>query len=360
MNDFWQDLRYSFRVLIANPAFTITAIAALALGIGANTAIFTVVNAVLLKPLTYPEPDRMVQFMNTFPDGNGDGASPVNFNTWRAQTSVVQDVAAYDFGGPGFNLTGAVPEQVHGIHASEAYFRLFGAPIMLGRTFTPQEDSPNGGHVVVISYGFWQRKFGGSPNIVGTSVSLSNEPFTIIGVLGKSFATDPESDIWVPFQLDPNSTNLGHYFLVSGRLKPGVSLAQANAQLKLAADQYRRLHPDDMGPKDGFGVQPLRDSIVAGARKSLFVLLGAVGFVLLIACANVANLLLVRATGRKREFAIRAAMGAGRARIVRQLLTESIVLAVTGGILGLILGYAGVRALLAVSPAGLPRVGEHG
>ena len=347
-------------MLIANPAFTITAIAALALGIGANTAIFTVVNAVLLKPLTYPEPDRMVQFMNTFPDGNGDGASPVNFNTWRAQTSVVQDVAAYDFGGPGFNLTGAVPEQVHGIHASEAYFRLFGAPIMLGRTFTPQEDSPNGGHVVVISYGFWQRKFGGNPNIVGTSVSLSNEPFTIIGVLGKSFATDPESDIWVPFQLDPNSTNLGHYFLVSGRLKPGVSLAQANAQLKLAADQFRRLHPDDMGPKDGFGVQPLRDSIVADARPSLFVLLGAVGFVLLIACANVANLLLVRATGRKREFAIRAAMGAGRARIVRQLLTESIVLSVTGGILGLILGYVGVRALLAVSPAGLPRIGENG
>ena len=360
MGDFLSDLRYSFRMLIGSPAFTVTAIAALALGIGANTAIFTVVNTVLLKPLTYPEPDRMVQFMNTFPDGNGPAASPVNFNTWRAQTSVFQDVTAYDFGGPGFNLTGPVPEQVHGIHASEAYFRLFGAPVMLGRTFTPQEDSPNGGHVVVISYGFWQRKFGGNPNIVGTSVSLGNEPYTIVGVLGKSFDTDPEADIWLPFQIEPNSTNLGHYFLVSGRLKPGVTLAQANAQLKLAADQFRRLHPDDMGPKDSFGVQPLRDSIVAGARNSLFVLLGAVGFVLLIACANVANLLLVRATGRKREFAIRAAMGAGRARIVRQLLTETIVLSITGGVLGLILGYAGVRALLAVSPAGLPRVGENG
>ena len=359
MSDFLSDLRYSLRMLIGSPAFTVTAIAALALGIGANTAIFTVVNAVLLKPLTYPEPDRMVQFMNTFAEGNSGVASPVNFNTWRAQTSVVQDVAAYDFGGPGFNLTGLVPEQVR-IHASEAYFRLFGAPVVLGRTFTPQEDSPNGGHVVVIGYGFWQRKFGGNPNIIGTSVSLSNELYTIVGVLGKSFVTDPQADIWVPFQIEPNSTNLGHYFLVSGRLKPGVTLAQANAQLKLAADQYRRLHPDDMGPKDGMGVQPLRDSIVAGARKSLFVLLGAVGFVLLIACANVANLLLVRATGRKREFAIRAAMGAGRARIVRQLLTESIVLSITGGVLGLILGYAGVRALLAVSPAGLPRVGENG
>ncbi|HEX4038511.1 MAG TPA: ABC transporter permease [Acidobacteriaceae bacterium] len=360
MRDFASDLRYAFRMLIANPAFSLTAIAALALGIGANTAIFTVVDNILLKPLTYPEPDRMVQFMNTFPDGDGPGASPVNFNTWRAQTSVLQDVAAYDFGGPGFNLTGTVPEQVHGIHVSEAYFRLFGAPIQLGRTFTPQEDSPNGGHVVVISYSFWQRKFGANPAIIGTSISLSNEPTTIVGVLGKSFVTDPAADIWVPFQIDPESTNLGHYFLVAGRLKPGITVAQANAQLKLAADHDRRLHPDDLGPKDSYGVQPLRDSIVAGARKSLFVLLGAVGFVLLIACANVANLLLVRATGRKREFAIRAAMGATRIRVIRQLLTESIVLSVTGGVLGLILGYAGVRALLAVSPAGLPRIGQHG
>ncbi|MGB6132960.1 MAG: ABC transporter permease [Acidobacteriaceae bacterium] len=360
MRDFLSDLRYALRMLIANPAFSLTAIAALALGIGANTAIFTVVDNVLLKPLTYPEPDRMVQFMNTFPDGQGPGASPVNFNTWRAQTSVFEDVAAYDFGGPGFNLTGTVPEQVHGIHVSEAYFRLFGAPVILGRTFTPLEDSPNGGHVVVISYGFWQRKFGGNPHVVGTRVSLSNEPYTIVGVLGKSFVTDPASDLWVPFQIDPNSTNLGHYFLVAGRLKPGVTLAQANAQLKLAANQYRRLHPDDLGPKDSFGVELLRDSVVAGARKSLLILLGAVSFVLLIACANVANLLLVRATGRKREFAIRAAMGAGRLRIVRQLLTESIVLSLVGGILGLILGFAGVRALLAISPAGLPRIGEHG
>jgi putative ABC transport system permease protein len=360
MGDFRNDLKYSFRMLIANPAFTVTAIAALALGIGANTAIFTVVDSVLLKPLTYPEPDRIVQFMNTFPDGNGDSSSPVNFNTWRAQTSVFQDVAAYDFGGPGFNITGAIPEQVHGIHVSEAYFRLFGADVLLGRTFTPEEDSPNGGHVVVISYGFWQRKFGGNPKIVGTALSLNNESYTIVGVVGKSFVTDPATDLWVPFQIDPNSTNLGHYFFVAGRLKPGVTLAQANAELEIAANAYRRRYPDDMGPRAGFGVQPLRDRIVAGVRSSLLVLLGAVGFVLLIACANVANLLLVRAAGRKREFAIRVAMGAGRLRIMRQLLTESVVLALAGGILGLALGYAGVRALLAVSPAGLPRVGEHG
>jgi putative ABC transport system permease protein len=360
MGDFGKDLKYCFRTLIASPAFSLTAIAALALGIGANTAIFTVVDNVLLKPLTYPDPGRIVQFMNTYPGGNGTSSSPVNFNMWRAQTSVFQDVAAYDFGGPGFNLTGAIPEQVHGLHVSADYFRLFGAPVLLGRTFTAQEDSPNGPHVVVLSYGFWQRRFGGNPQVVGSTISLSSEPYTVVGVLGRSFFTDPEADLWVPFQLDPNSTNLGHYFFVAGRLKPGVSLAQANARLKIVADGYRRLHPDDMDVHDSFGVQPLRDSIVAGARSSLLILLGAVSFVLLIACANVANLLLVRASGRKREFAIRAAMGAGRLRIVRQLLTESIVLSVIGGLLGLILGYIGVRALLAVSPADLPRIGEHG
>ncbi len=360
MGDFRSDLKYSFRVLIGKPAFSLTAVAALALGIGANTAIFSVVNTVLLKPLTYPDPGRIVRFMNTSPGGSGDSSSPVNFNVWRAQSGVFQDVAAYDFGGPGFNLTGAVPQQVHGIHVSQAYFRLFGAPVLLGRTFTPQEDSPHGGHAVVISYGFWQREFGGNPKVVGTAISLSNATYTIVGVLGRSFYTDPPADLWVPFQLDPNSTNLGHYFYVAGRLKPGVTLTQANAELKLAADQYRRIHPNDMGPKDGFAVQPLRDSIVAGARKSLLVLLGAVSFVLLIACANVANLLLVRAAGRKREFAIRSAMGASRLRIMRQLLTESVALGVFGGVLGLAFGFLGVRALLAISPADLPRVGEHG
>jgi putative ABC transport system permease protein len=360
MGDFRNDFKYSLRMLISNPAFTVTAIAALAMGIGANTAIFTVVNAVLLKPLTYPDAGRIVRFMNTSPQGSGTSSSPVNFNLWKAQTSVFQDVAAYDFGGPGFNLTGAIPEQAHGIHVSEAYFRLFGAPVLLGRTFTPQEDSPDGGNVVVIGYGFWQRRFGGNPKIVGSAISLNNESYTVVGVLGKSFHTDAPTDLWVPFQIDPNSTNRGHYFFVSGRLKPGVTLAQANAELKLAADQYRRLHPEYMGPKAGFGVQPLRDSIVSGVRTSLLVLLGAVGFVLLIACANVANLLLARAAGRKREFAIRSAMGASRARIMRQLLTESVVLAVSGGILGLVLGYISVRGLLAISPADLPRVGEHG
>jgi predicted permease len=357
----WHDLKHSLRSLFKNPGFTIAAVAALALGIGTNTAIFTVVNTVLLKPLTYPDADRIVEFLLTSPDGKGAIASPTKYNNWRQQTSVFQDIAAYDFGGPGFNLTGDHPEQVHGIHVGEAYFRLFGAPVMLGRTFTPQEDSPNGGKVVVLSYGLWQRRFGGNPNIVGSAIPLGGEPYTVVGVLGKSFVSDPEADVWLPFQIDPNSTNQGHFFQAAARLRPGVTLAQANAQMKVAADQFRRRYPGGaMDPKESFAVEPLRDTIVSEVRSSLFVLLGAVSLVLLIACANVANLLLVRASGRKREFAIRVSMGATRGRIIRQLLTESILLAVTGGILGLILGYLGVRGLLALSPGDIPRIGEHG
>ena len=359
MGELWNDVKHALHLFVKSPGFTIAAVAALALGIGANTAIFTVVNAVLLKPLTYPDADRIVQFLLTSPDGSGAGASIPKFQNWQRQTSVFKEVAAYDFGGPGFNLTGDRPEQVHGLHVSEGYFRLFGAPVALGRTFTPQEDSPNGGKVVVLSYGLWQRKFGGNPNIVGTALSVGNEPYTIVGVLGQNFATDPEADIWFPFQFEPNSTNRAHFFIAAGMLKPGVSLEQANAQMKLASAEYHRADPKE-NPQGGFAVQPLRDSIVSDVRSSLLVLLGAVGMVLLIACANVANLLLVRATGRKREFAIRAALGASRARIVRQLLTESVLLSIFGGVLGLILGYVGVRALLAVSPAGLPRIGENG
>ena len=360
MSNFWDYFKHSLRMFSKNPGFTLAAIAALALGIGTNTAIFTVVNAVLLKPLTYPDSDRIVQFQLTSPDGSYPSASIPTFFKWKAQTNVFQDVAAYDEGGPGFNLTEGQPEQVQGLHVSEAYFRLFGAPVMLGRTFTPPEDSPNGGKVVVLSYGLWKRRFGSNPNIVGTTISLGNEGYTVVGVLGKSFVSDPEADVLLPFQFDPNSANQGHYFLAAGRLKPGVTLAQANAMLKVAADQFRRQYPVALGPKEGFAAQPLRDSIVSDVRSSLLVMLGAVSLVLLIACANVANLLLIHATGRKREFAIRAALGAGRTRIILQLLMESVLLAVTGGVLGLLLGYFGVRALLALSPGDIPRIGEHG
>jgi len=359
MTDLWSDIKHALHLFVKSPGFTFAAVAALALGIGANTAIFTVVNAVLLKPLGYPDSDRIMQILLTSPGGQGPGASIPKFQVWQQQTSIFKDVAAYDFAGPGFNITGDRPELIHGIHVTEGYFRVFGAPVALGRTFTKQEDSQNGGHVVVLSYGLWQRRFGGNPNVIGQSLSLASEPYTVVGVLGRDFRTDPEAEIWIPFQFEANSVNQGHFFMGAAMLKPGVTVSQANAQMKLAYAEFRRKFPD-ADPKGGFAVQPLRDSIVRDAKTSLLVLLGAVALVLLIACANVANLLLVRATGRKREFAIRAAMGASRTRVIRQLLTESVMLAVTGGVLGLALGFLGVRWLLTISPAGLPRIGEDG
>ncbi len=359
MGNFWTDVKHALNTLIKNPGFSIATIAALALGIGANTAIFTVVNAVLLKPLTYPDSDRMVEFLAPSSMIANDLACIPEFHFYQKQTSVFQEVAAYDNAGPGFNFTGDHPEQLHGIHVTEGYFRVYGAPVMLGRTFTPQEDSPHGGKVVMLSYGLWQRKFGGDSAVVGKSLSLGNEPYTIVGVIGKEFVSDPAADIWLPFQFEPVTNDMNHFFQVAGLLKRGVTVTQANAKLMAAAPQYLGDCPNT-DPRQQFAVGPLRDSIIGNARNSLLVMLGAVGLVLLIACANVANLLLVRATGRKREFAIRSALGAGRARIMRQLLVESVMLSVMGGILGLGLGFVGVRALLAISPAGLPRIGENG
>jgi predicted permease len=356
------DMKYAVRILWRSPAFAATAIAALALGIGANTAIFSVVNAVLLQPLSYPQPDRLVALERHFPEGNGDSVSIPKFTTWREQTLVFQAVAAYDFAGPGINLTGGDrPEQVKGIHASASYFEVFGAPVVLGRVYTAEEDRPGGPQVLVISNGLWRSRYGSDPAIIGKTIELTGEPYQIIGVLGSRFKTDPPADVWLPLQPDLNSTNQGHYLLCAARLRPGVTLAQAQAAMKLSAEEFRRKYPGPlMGPKESATAVPLRDLVVSGARTALLILLGAVGFVLLIACANVANLLLARATLRKREIAIRSALGAERRRIVFQLLTESVLLSLIGGVLGLVLGYAGVRALLALNPVDIPRIGEHG
>jgi len=359
VSNWWDDLKHALRLFVKSPSFTIAAVSALALGIGSNTAIFSVVNAVLLKPLGYPHADRLVALILDTPDGEVPYASIPNFRLYLQQTRIFQDVGAFDLGGPGFNLTGERPEQVPGLHVTEGYFRVFGAPVLLGRTFTRQEDSPHGGHVVVLSYELWQRRFGGNPNVVGRTLLMGNEPYTIVGVLGKSFVTDPEAALWVPFQFDLNSTNQGHYFEVVGMLRPGVTMAQANARMKVAASEFHRLYPQTW-TQLGFAVESLRDTILGDVRPSLLILLGAVGLVLLISCANVANLLLARALRRRRDFAIRSALGAGRTRIVRQLLTESFLLSVAGGAAGLALGYVGVKALLSISPPGLPRIGENG
>jgi predicted permease len=232
----------------------------------------------------------------------------------------------------------------------------------IGRTFTADEDRPGGPAVAVISDGLWRSKFGGDPGIINRTIDLGGEPFVVIGVLGPTFSSDPTSDIWLPLKPDPNSIDQGHYLRATARLKPGITLAQAQAAMKLAAEEFKRKFPNSsvMGPQNSFTAIPLRDSVIGDVRFGLLLLFGAVGFVLLIACSNVANLLLARATIRKREIAIRAALGAGRARIIWQLLTESLLLSLAGGLLGLGLGYLGVRALLSINPGDIPRIGEQG
>jgi predicted permease len=357
-----QDFRHSLRMFVQSPAFTLAAVAALTLGIGANTAIFSVVNAVLLKPVAVPDPDRVVVFMNVTPRGSGPAASPAKFAHYEQQTDVVVDASAFNTGV--VNYTGGTfPEQLRSGRISANFFHLVGARFVLGRSFTADEDRPNGPRVAVISRHLWETRFNADPNITGKSIGIGGEPYAIVGVLDnfdfREFGPTPQ--VWMLFQFDPNTSDQGHYFQVLGRLKPGVTLEQANDRLKASAAAYRAKFPQALGPQASFGVQPIRDVIVrADVKQSLLVLGTAVGLVLLIACANVANLLLVRATGRRREIAIRAAIGGSRGRIIRQLLTESVVLSLTGGLLGLGLGWLGIRALLSINTAGLPRVGENG
>jgi putative ABC transport system permease protein len=357
-----QDLKHSLRTFVRSPGFTIAAIAALALGIGANAAIFSVVNAVLLKPVPFPDPDRFLYIMNTSPQGSGPGASPAKFAHFRKQTEILQDISAFRIGVVNYTGGGA-PEQLRNGQVSADYFRLAGIPISVGRTFSREEDLPNGEHVVVLSQGLWKRRFGSDPSVIGRTMQLSGDPYVIIGVLNespKARVLEPNPEVWTPFQLDPNSSDQGHYFQALARLKPGVTLEQANARMKIAAEEFNRRYPNALQPGQSFGVERFQDVIVRGVRSSLVTLVVAVTFVLLIACANVANLLLVRATGRKREMAMRAALGAGRGRILRQLLTESVMLSLAGGALGLALGLVGIRALLSINTAGLPLVGIDG
>ncbi|MBV8115443.1 MAG: ABC transporter permease [Silvibacterium sp.] len=362
IEDAWRDLRFALRGLRKTPGFTIIAILVIAVGIGVNTAVFSVINTVLLKPLTYPDPQALVELRNTSAQGSFPGANIPKFNIWHQQTGIFQQVAAYDSGGAGMNITGGDhPEQVQGMHVSADYFAMFGAPVVTGRTFSAEEDSPHGGRVTVLSYGLWKSRFGANPNVVGSTIQLDGEPYLIVGVIGRNFVTDVPVDLWVPFQFDLNSQDMAHYFTVAARLRLGVTLLQANAQLRLAADQYRRAYgQNSLPPGGGFGVVSLQESTIGDTRFPLLVLLGAVGFVLLIACANVANLLLARASARKREFATRAALGAGRGQIIRQLLIESLTLSLSGGVLGLIVGFLGVRVLLSVNPGNIPRIGEDG
>ncbi len=368
MNDF----RYAVRQLIKAPSFAIVAILTLALGIGACTAIFSVVNTVLLRPLDYPHADRLVTIRESqlpkFPEFS---VSPPNYIDWEKQAKSYEYLAAY--GGATLNLTGeGEPQRLIGVRATAHYFDVYGVKPVLGRMLLPEEDAVGKNHVVVLSYGFWQRVFGGARDVVGRSVQLNGEPYQIVGVAPYGFdvsgwpninrnAGAVPVDVWTPMAFTPeeitNDRRTSHYVVVVGRLKPGVTVGQARAELELIATRLAKQYPDS---NKGWGIflAPLQDYSVREVRPVLFTLLGAVACVLLIACTNLANLLLARATARHKEISIRAALGAGRGRLVRQLLTESVLLAICGGAAGVILARWGLDALLALAPTNLPRSGE--
>ena len=363
METLLRDVRQAIRALRqGGGSFTLTAIIALAVGIGANTAIFSLVNTVLLREPPFPKSDRIVLFETKSRQGSFPGASPAKFAHWSQQTASFEDVSA--FGNGVVNWTGGqFPQQLPSERVSSGYFHLFGVPVIKGRPFTAKEDKEGATPVVLIGEGLWKTRFASDPNIIGKTMILGGERRIIIGVVGANFDFQdfgPAPEVFIPFQLDPNSVDQGHYFQAAGRLKDGVTLAQAKAQLDASRSAYLQKFPTGLDKGETFDAGTLRELLVRDATKSIWVLAAAVGFVLLIACANVANLLLARAEVRKRELAIRAALGAGRMRIVRQLLTESLLLAAAGAVLGTILGFVGIRALLSVNTAGLPRVGTDG
>jgi putative ABC transport system permease protein len=345
--DLWQDLRYAARMLARSPGFTAIAVLALALGIGANSAIFSVVNTVLLRPLPYKNPDALVMVWDEqahlgFPK---DTPSPANFLDWREQNTVFEGMAAMIQ--RSFNLTGAgEPERLDGRRVSANLFSLLGVEPQLGRAFTAEEDKP-GSRVVILSYGLWQRRFGGDATIIGRALTLNAEAYTVIGVMPRSFQFPTQRDqLWVPiaFPADEAAQRGSHYLEVVARMKPGVTLQQAQAEMSMIAARLEKQYPEQ-NMRVGSVVTPLHEEVVGDIKPALLVLLGAVGFVLLIACANVANLLLARAAMRQKEISLRLALGASRSRLIRQFLTESVLLAGIGGAVGLLFSFAGLRIL---------------
>jgi putative ABC transport system permease protein len=360
--DLLRDMRYAIRILAKNPGFTAVAVLTLALGIGANTAIFSVVHAVLLRPLPYPEPDRLVILAEKDREGDRMGASYPNYIDWRERAQSFEDMAAYVT--QSFNLTGSEkPMRLQGRKVNWNFFQMLGVSPQLGRMFVGQDDNPGAAPVAIISNGLWREQFGGDPGVIDRAIRVDGSQYTVIGVLPPEFEYVRRDDIYVPLGLSatPQSGLLirGNHFslFVLARLKSGVTVDQANEEMKLLAAQLEQEHPI---PNNGISVtvQSLADIFVEDIRKALVVLLGAVGFVLLIACLNVANLMVVRAAERHKEIAVRLALGAGRGRIVRQLLSESLLIAVMGGTAGLLIGIWATKGLVALAPQNVPRLGQ--
>jgi putative ABC transport system permease protein len=352
------DLKYALRVLGKNPGFAAVAVLTMALGIGASTAVFSVVNAVLLRPLPFRQPDRLMMVWEKWKShGGGDRVvvSYPNFSDWKAASRSFEHMAVFAGGGVRWSV-GGEPVMILGARVSGDFFPALGVQPILGRTFVPDEERASAPPVTVLSYGLW-RRLGGDPHLLGSTVRFDREVFTVVGVMPRGFSFPNDSELWFPFAADEAQSRGDHSYRVIGRLKAGVTVAQAQSEMQTIAARLSQLHPQE---NDGISanVVPLLEQTVGEARRALLILLGAVSCVLVIACANVANLMLVRVTGRRRELALRLALGAGRWRIARCLLTESVLLALAGGALGVAAAYWLVRAFAALDPIHLPRIHE--